>query len=169
MGISATIEDAFNEQLRNELQASYIYLSMSAWFEEQDYPGMAAWMQGQSQEERDHAMRFYDHVHQRDGIVHLGSLDAPQESWDDPLDVFESALAHEEKVTGQVHDLVQTARKEGDLAAERFLDWFVDEQVEEEDTLRNIIAQVRMAREDPGALFQLDRELGSRGGGGGEA
>ncbi len=169
MGINASIEDAFNGQLRNELQASYIYLSMAAWFEEQDQPGMAAWMQGQSAEERDHAMRFYEHIHQRDGSVTLGALEAPPNDWDDILSVFEDALAHEEKVTGQVHDLVQVARKEGDLAAERFLDWFVDEQVEEEDTIRNIIAQVRMAREDPGALFQLDRELGSRQGGGEEA
>jgi ferritin len=160
--VKATIEDAFNDQLRNEYQASYLYLSMSAWFEAQDYPGFAQWMQMQSQEEKEHAMRFYDHINDRDGRVRLQALTEPETEWESPLDVFEDALEHEKKVTGQINDLYDLAKKEGDNAAQTFLHWFIEEQVEEEDTLSNICAQLEMAQADPAALLQLDRELGSR-------
>lgn len=160
--MKATIEDAFNDQLRNEYQASYLYLSMAAWCEARDYPGFAQWMQMQSEEEKEHAMRFYDHIQDRDGRVRLQALTQPQSDWESPLELFQDALEHEQKVTGQINDLYDLAKKEGDNAAETFLHWFIDEQVEEEDTLRNIVAQLEMAQQDPGALFQLDRELGTR-------
>lgn len=160
--MKATIEDAFNDQLRNEYQASYLYLSMAAWCEAEDYPGFAQWMQMQSQEEKEHAMRFYDHIQDRDGRVRLQALTEPQSDWESPLVLFQDALEHEQKVTDQINDLYDLAKKEGDNAAETFLHWFIDEQVEEEDTLRNIVAQLEMAQSDPGALFQLDRELGTR-------
>lgn len=160
--MKATIEDAFNDQLRNEYQASYLYLSMAAWCEAEDYPGFAQWMQMQSQEEKEHAMRFYDHIQDRDGRVRLQALTEPQSDWESPLVLFQDALEHEQKVTDQINDLYDLAKKEGDNAAQTFLHWFIDEQVEEEDTLRNIVAQLEMAQSDPGALFQLDRELGTR-------
>lgn len=163
------IEDAMNEQLNNELYAHYLYLAMAAHFEEEDWPGFAAWMRAQSQEEYDHAMRFYDFIHSRNGSVELEAIEKPQPTFDSPLDAFEQAYEHEQKVSESIHDLYALSEEEDDYASHPFLEHFIEEQIEEEDTTNHIVERLRKAGDDRGALLMIDDRLGERGGGAGDA
>ena len=154
---------ALNDQINNELYASYLYLSMSAWFESQNWPGFAHWMRLQSQEEYDHAMKIYEFVHERGEQVTLTSIAGPKTEWKKPLDAFKDALAHEKKVTGNFQDLTDLAIKLKDHATQIFLQWFVTEQVEEEKNADEIIQMLLKIGDSTGAMFQLDRQLGKRG------
>jgi ferritin len=136
---------------------------MSAWFEGQNLPGMAAWMKNQAMEEYQHAMKFYDHIHERGGTVTLTAIDAVETEWDSTLAVFEATYEHECHVTSLINGLMDLAIKESDHASNAFLQWFVTEQVEEEDTALGIVEQLKMVGDARGALFLLDRELGQRG------
>lgn len=156
------IEKAFNEQLNAELYSSYLYLSMSAFFSSINLPGMAEWMRIQAEEELLHAMKFYDFIIQSGGRVVLPVIEEPQHTWDSPLAVFEHQLAHEQKVTGLINDLVDLARECSDYAAEQFLQWFVKEQVEEEANARDLVSKTEMIGDDTAAMFILDRELAGR-------
>ena len=126
------IQAALGKQLNAELFSSYLYLSMSAYFQSISLPGFANWMRVQAQEELVHAMKFYDFINDRNGRVMLQKVDGPPTEWSSPLDVFESTYQHEQKVTGLINDLVNLAVAERDHATEIFLQWFVAEQVEEE-------------------------------------
>jgi ferritin len=162
--VKATIEDAFNDQLRNEYQASYLYLSMSAWFEAQDYPGFAQWMQMQSQEEKEHAMRFYDHLVDRDARVQIPGIEETPSAWDSALDVFESAYEHEQTVTSQINRIYDAADEDGDRPLQNMLDWFVDEQVEEESTFKRILELFELTGdEDQPDLLEIDEYLEGHG------
>jgi ferritin len=154
--------EAFNEQLQNELESSYLYLAMAAHFNGTALPGFARWMRLQSQEEYAHAMKFFDFIHQRDGRVQLRAIEQPAAVFASPLDVFERALEHERSVTERIHHLFGLAQQERDYASQTFLQWFVDEQVEEEDTARGIVDHLRLAGGNATALLFLDRELASR-------
>ena len=156
------MEKAINGQINAELYSAYLYLSMAAWFQERDLPGFASWMRIQVQEEQFHAMKMFDHVLERGGRTDLGAIDAPPGDWKSPLDVFKATLEHEQKVTGLINDLVYLARDERDNATEIFLQWFVKEQVEEEDTASGILGQLKLVEGSPQALFLMDRELGQR-------
>ena len=156
------VRTAFNEQIKNELLAGYLYLSMSAHFEAENLPGFAHWMKLQAQEELAHALRLYDHVLRRGGRVELQAIDAPQTEFGPVVDIFESVLAHERRVTGTIHRLFELAGEEGDWAAQQELQWFIAEQVEEEDSASAARDQVRMVGDDQAALLMLDREFGSR-------
>jgi ferritin len=160
--ISKKMQKAFSEQLNAEMYSAYMYLSMSAYFETIDLPGFANWMRVQDQEERFHAMKFYDYIIERGGEVRLNAIDAPPEKWNGPLDVIQATLAHEQKVTSMINDLVYLAREEKDNASEIFLQWYVTEQVEEEDNVNKILGQLKIIKDAPQALFMLDRELGQR-------
>jgi len=162
--LNDTIEKAFNQQLNAEAFSAYLYLAMSAWFDAGNLPGMASWMKLQAGEELEHALKFYDQIQERGGTVHLMQIDTPQAEWDSPLAAFEAAYEHEQKVTGMIHDLVDLAISEKDHAANAFLQWFVTEQVEEEDSALSIVEKLQLAGDSPGALFMIDRELGQRGG-----
>jgi ferritin len=130
--VKKKIEAALNKQLNAELYSSYLYLSMSAYFQSINLPGFANWMRVQTQEELVHAMKFYDFINERGGRVMLQKIDSPPTKWASPLNVFESAYKHEQKVTGLINDLVNLAVGEKDHATNIFLQWFVTEQVEEE-------------------------------------
>ena len=156
------IQDAFNKQLNAELFSSYLYLSMSAYFDSQTLKGMANWMRMQAQEEVQHAMKFYDFINDRGGRVVLAPVEGPETEWDSPLAAFEGAHKHECKVTGLIHDLVDLAIKEKDHAANAFLQWFVTEQVEEEASVTEIADKLRLVGDRGGVLFMLDKELGQR-------
>ncbi len=156
------MEKAINGQINAELYSEYLYLAMAAWFQEQDLPGFAGWMRIQVQEERFHAMKMFDHVLERGGTIDLGAIEAPPGDWKSPLDVFKATLEHEQKVTGLINDLVYLARDERDNATEIFLQWFVKEQVEEEDTASGILGQLKLVEGSPQTLFLMDRELGQR-------
>lgn len=160
--INEKMTQALNGQLNAEYYSSYLYLSMAAYFAALDLKGFANWMRVQEQEEDTHVLKFYDHIIERGGIVTLQPIEAPPNTWKSPLDVFEATLAHEQKVTGLINDLVYLARDEKDNASEIFLQWFVTEQIEEEDNDRTVLAQLRLIKDSPQALYLLDKELALR-------
>ncbi len=160
--LSEKIESAFNKQLNAELYSGYLYLSMSAHFKSVNLDGFANWMYVQAQEELTHAMKFYDFIHQRGGRVALGPVEAPNTRWDSPEVVFQEVLAHERKVTGLIHDLVEIALTEHDHASNVFLQWFVTEQVEEEESADAVLKQLKYLDGTKGGLFMMDRELAQR-------
>jgi ferritin len=160
--LSEKMEKALNGQVNAEMYSAYLYLSMVAYFESLSLNGFANWMRVQTQEEMTHAMKFYDFINERGGRVLLTAIEAPQTEWNSPLDAFEAAYAHEQKVSGLINDLVDLAKSERDHASDNFLQWFVAEQVEEEDSASNIIEQIKLVGEGSGGLFLLDRELGQR-------
>lgn len=156
------IREAFNKQINAELYSSYLYLSMSAYFETINLPGLAQWMRCQSQEEIVHAMKFYNFVNERGGKVVLTAIDGPPTTWESPQNVFEEAYKHEQKVTGMINDLVDLAIQEKDHASNNFLQWFVGEQVEEEDSADKVVQSLKLAGNQGGGLFMIDRELATR-------
>ncbi|OIO64802.1 ferritin [Candidatus Woesearchaeota archaeon CG1_02_57_44] len=165
MELTERMHGALNDQVTAELHAAHLYLAMAADFEAQNLTGMAAWMKTQAQEELAHAMRIYDYINTRDSKVTLKSLDAPPADFGGPIGAFKAALEHEKKVTGMIHRLVALAREEKDLATESFLQWYVNEQVEEESTAQAIIEKIELVGDKGTALYLLDKELGARGGG----
>lgn len=160
--IGKKMEKAINEQINAELYSAYLYLSMVAYFESVNLTGCATWMRAQTQEEIVHAMKMYDFINERGGRVILKAIETPPSEWDSALAAFEAAYAHEQIVTGLINDLVNLAVAEKDHATNSFLQWFVTEQVEEETSADNVVQNLKMAQDAPGALFMLDRELGQR-------
>lgn len=160
--ISKNMEKAINEQINAEMYSAYLYLSMESYFRSLDLSGFANWMRVQVQEELMHAMKMYDFVDARGGRIILKSIATPQSEWKSPLAVFEATYKHEQKVTALINDLVNLAIEEKDHAANTFLQWFVNEQVEEESSADKIIQQMKMMKDAPGGMFMLDRELGLR-------
>ena len=156
------IQDAFNEQLNAELDSAYLYLSMSAYFDSQNLSGMGDWMRAQAQEELAHAMKFFNFIDERDGRVLLAQLGRPKSEWASPLNAFEEALAHEEKITGLINGLVDLALAEKDHASNTFLQWFVTEQIEEESSVKTIVDKLKLIGDSPVALYMLDGQLGQR-------
>jgi ferritin len=160
--LSKSMQDAINEQIKNELYSAYLYLSMSAHFEAANLPGFANWMRVQSQEETLHAMIFFDYVNERGGRVVLQAIDQPPVEFGSPLSIAQQVLEHEQKVTGLIHQLYALALKENDYPSQIKLQWFVTEQVEEEKHADEIIQRLKMAGDNLNALLMLDRELGQR-------
>jgi len=160
--ISTKMQKALNGQLNAELYSAYLYLSMAAYFESTNLSGMANWMRVQTQEEQFHAMKLFNYILERGGKVTLDVIEAPPTEWDSPLSVFKSGLKHEQKVTGLINDLVYLAREEKDNASEIFLQWFVNEQVEEEDNASTIVGQLELITDSPQALFMMDKDLAQR-------
>ena len=160
--IGKKMQEALNEQINAELYSAYLYLSMAAYFESANLPGFANWMRVQTQEEQFHAMKFYDYIIERGGRVILRQIDAPPSDWDSPFASFKATLEHEQKVTGLVNELVYLARDEKDNASEVFLQWFVKEQVEEEDNVGKVLGQLKLIKDSLEALFMMDKEMGQR-------
>ncbi len=160
--LSNTMQEALNNQINAELYSSYLYLSMAAHFESEGMPGFANWMKIQAQEENAHAMKFFDFVLERGGKVRLLPIEEPPSEWDSPLAAFEAVYVHETKVTGLINDLVDKAVAEKDHATNSFLQWFVNEQVEEEASASEVVDQLRLIGDARGGLFMLNRELGAR-------
>lgn len=162
--LNPTVQQALNDQVQKELHSAYIYLSMAAYFEAENLPGAAHWMRNQAAEEQEHAMKIFDFIQDRGGRVTLQAIDAPPATFASPLAVFEAAYAHEQKVTKSIHDLYALAVKEGDYPTQVMLQWFIDEQVEEEKNASAIMAQLQMVGDSPAALFMIDRQLAARAG-----
>jgi len=160
--ISKKMEDALNGQVNAELYSAYLYLSMESYFKSKNLNGFANWMRVQTQEEMMHVMKIYDFIDERGGRIILKAVEGPPTDWDSPLAVFEAAYSHEQKVSGLVNDLVDLAIKEKDHATNTFLQWFVNEQVEEEASADQVVQQLKMVENAPGGVFLLDRELGQR-------
>jgi ferritin len=156
------VQDALNKQINIELSSSYKYLAMSAYCELNSFLGSAKWMQLQSQEEHSHAMKLYDFLIARGCQVKFDSLAAPQNTFDSIPHVFTVALEQEHAVSESINDLYELAHKEKAFSALVELQWFITEQVEEEKSVREIVAKFDMVKDDPSAMLDLDRELGER-------
>ncbi len=159
---SKTTLKGINDQIAMEFSAAYVYLSMSGYLETQNLPGFAAWMRHQYEEELSHALRLFDFLGEVGEPVQLQAIVKPPATYKGALDVMKKALAHERKVTAAIHKLYESATEEKHYPAQLMLQWFVDEQVEEEKTVSEIIAKLEMIGDHGPALLMLDRELGSR-------
>jgi ferritin len=160
--INKKMYDAINDQIKNELESAYIYLSMAAYFHQQNLDGMAHWMRCQIHEETIHAMKFFDHLTTRGAAVVLKDLKQLKMTWKSPLEAWKDAYAHEQFITAKIHSLIKIARKENDYTAEPLLAWFANEQIEEESNTDKVCRQLEMVGENKQGLFMLDRELGTR-------
>jgi ferritin len=157
-----TVENAINEQIKEELFSAYLYLSMSAHSEGLNLKGFASWFGIQVQEELDHARGLYNFMNERGGKVILQALDQPQNDFAGPLSMMKATLEHEQQITGKINALYELAQKEKDYPLESILKWYVDEQVEEEATAAEILNKVKLIGEDGANLYLLDKELGAR-------
>ena len=160
--ISEKIQDAFNEQINAEIYSSYLYLSMAAYFDSINLNGFSSWMRVQAQEELIHSMKFFDFINERGGIVVLKAIDGPPTRWESPLAAFQEAFRHEQKVTSLINNLVDLSLQERDHASNAFLQWFVTEQVEEEASADGVIQQLKLAGDQGGGLFMIDKEMAAR-------
>jgi len=160
--IHAKMEKALNGQINEEVFSAYLYMSMAAYLESINLKGAAQWMTVQVREELSHAEKIYRYLVERGGRVVLDAVKKPKIEWDSPLQVFEEALAHEQHITGCFNDLADLALQLGDHATGNTLQWFVNEQVEEESSADDVIQQLKLAGDFGGGLFMIDRELGRR-------
>ena len=160
--ISAKMNAALNEQVTKEMYSAYLYMAMSSTSNSIGLKGFANWFMTQYHEEMFHAMKIYEYLHSQGGEVALQAIDAPPAAFEGPLDMFEKTLAHEQKVTRSINDLMDIAVDEKDHATQIFLQWYVTEQVEEEENDNDIIAQLKLIKDNPQGLMMLDRELAQR-------
>lgn len=156
------IEQAINDQMREEFASAYIYLAMASYMEEENFKGFAQWLYVQWEEELIHAMKLRDFLLQRGGTVRLQALPQPKSDWGTPLAVFQEVLAHEQHITKRIHELYALAVEEKDYPLQTLMHWFIDEQVEEEDNASDILNQLHLIGDSGPNLFLLDRELGQR-------
>jgi ferritin len=159
---SQVMQDAINEQINNELFSSYSYLAMAAWCQHQQFTGCAHWMRLQSEEEKIHAHKLYDFLLARNAKVILKPIAQPEIEFASVVQIFEKALAQEQKVTSQIDKLYELAFQEKAFAALVELEWFITEQVEEEKTAREVVHKFHLVQNDPASLLDLDRELAQR-------
>ena len=162
--ITKAIQDAVNEQINKELFSSYLYLSMAAYFAERNLSGFANWMRVQADEEREHAMKFYNFIVECGGRVMLKAIDAPKTEWSSSLDVAQEVAAHEAKVTASIYALYELAQQEKDYPTQVMLQWFITEQVEEEKNAAELVADLKLIDERGTAVLMLDKQLGKRKG-----
>ena len=160
--LSKPLQDSINEQINHELYSAYLYLSMSAHFVMQNLPGFANWTRVQYQEETEHALKFFNYLHDRGSTVVLKAIEQPPVKFKTPLDVFKQILEHEEKVTGLINKLYELALKEKDYPTQTFLQWFINEQVEEEKNVTEVISLLEMIGSSPVSLIMADRQVGAR-------
>jgi ferritin len=161
--LSKTMERAINRQIKAEFYSAYLYLAMAAHAEATGLPGVAHWMEVQSQEEIEHGMKLFAHVNERGGRVVLEAIDRPPEEFASPLDLFEKTLEHEQHVTALINELYALAVEENDHATQVMLHWFIAEQVEEEDSATQLVERLKLAGDSGNALIMLDRTLAARG------
>ena len=160
--INKKLEDQINYQINREIYSEYLYLSMAAYLEDKGLAGMAHFMIVQAQEEHFHVMKFFNYLNERGGRVVLDAIEQPPIEFDSPLAVFEEGLAHEKIVTDLINKLMDRAIEVNDHAAKSFLNWYVDEQVEEEASFQTIIDQLSLVGGKGHGLLMLDKELSAR-------
>ena len=158
--LSETLLNSINEQIEHELFSSNLYLAMAAYFEANNLPGFANWMRMQSDEEREHALKFFDYLNDVGAQAKIHAIHAPPFEWTSALDVFEHVLTHEKKVTSLIHTLYEIALKDKDYAAQSMLKWFIDEQVEEEKNASLIVEQLKMLEDHRAIILHLDHRFG---------
>ena len=163
MQIGDKVNAAMNAQITHELDASYRYLAMSAWCQEQRLPGAAAWLRNQAEEEVEHAMKFFDFIQSRSGTINLQALPQPPAEYADVRAVFTAALKHERHISALIHDLYALAGQEDDFASQQFLQWFLSEQVEEEENVSGVLDRLALVGDSGYGLLLIDQELAQRG------
>jgi len=163
--LNSKMEIALNQQVNAELWSSYLYLSMSYDMDNKGYEGLASWFALQAKEEFEHATRFMKFIGEMDGKVVLAPIQEVRQEWNCPKEAFDDTLAHEKVITGKIHQLMDLAIELKDYATQSMLKWFVDEQVEEEDSVRKIVEKLKRIENIPAAMYGLDRQLGKRGSG----
>ena len=160
--LNKKMEKELNKQVNAEFYSAYLYLSMGAYLESKNLPGFANWMNVQFQEEQAHGMKIFDYINERGGTVKLDKIDKPKSEWKDIVDVFKEVLKHEQDVTSLINNLVDLAISEKDHASNNMLQWFVQEQVEEEASAEDLLEKVKMIGSKGSGLFMLDKELSQR-------
>ncbi|MBQ4115212.1 ferritin [bacterium] len=160
--INEKLQTAFNDQINKELYSEYLYLAMKTYFLEQNLMGFVNWFDCQVQEEHAHAMGMYDYLNERGGAIELLAIDKPNFSGQTPIEIFEEVLKHEEYVTSRINALYDVAEEVKDRAAMKFLDWYINEQVEEEASVGGVLATLRLIGDDKKALLLLDKDLATR-------
>ncbi|MBW8325429.1 MAG: ferritin [Prolixibacteraceae bacterium] len=160
--IKKEVLEAINEQINAETYSAYMYLSMSAYFEDMGLSGFANWMKVQYQEESAHAIKFFNYLTERGGRVTLKAVSQVPVDFDGIVDVFEKTLVHEIHVTSLINNLIEVAIKANDHASQSFLKWFIDEQVEEEANVEKILQTLKLINGQGNGIFMMDRELGQR-------
>ena len=162
MNLSEKMAEAINKQINEEFYSAYLYLAMASYLESKKFKGAAKWMEIQYQEEIGHAMKFYAYMNTRGSRVVLKSIREPQKEWNSMLEIFEDAYKHEQYITSLIHNLANLAIEEKDHATLALLQWFINEQVEEEANTSEIVDKINFVKNSPNGLYMLDRELGQR-------
>ena len=160
--LSKRLNDEFNKQIMYEFYSAQLYLAMAAWAEANDFPGLSNFMVVQGEEERFHAMKFFRYIAEAGGDIEIFGLDQPEFQAESIMDIFASSYKHEQFVTSRIYTLMDIAQEEKDYAAISFLNWFVDEQVEEEATASLLLERLKMVEGKNPGLFLLDKELQGR-------
>lgn len=160
--MKTNLVEAFHTQIQAEFQSAYVYLSMASWFTEHNLPGFAQWMRVQWEEETQHAMKLVDFLHNRGEAVVLHAIASPTATYGSPLEVFERVREHEQKITSSINALYELSLQEKDLPSQIVLQWFINEQVEEEALVVDIIERLRMVGSDGPSIYLFDREMGTR-------
>ncbi|MBS3742236.1 MAG: ferritin [Candidatus Cloacimonetes bacterium] len=160
--ISKNLEKAINEQINKELYSEYLYMAMAAYLDANDLDGFAHFFKMQGDEERFHAMKLYNFLDERGGRIILKAIEKPDHEFDSVIDIFEKAYKHEQYVTKLINNLMDLAIKENDHATKSMLDWFVDEQVEEEASMEHLLNKLKMIGGKGNGMLMLDKELGTR-------
>jgi ferritin len=161
--ISQRLQDAINDQIQAEFASSYLYLSMATYSDSINLKGFAAWFRAQAEEEKRHAFKLYDYLTGRGARVLLKAIEEPAHDFGTPIQLFEHTLGHERAVTARINALYELAREERDPATEIILQWFVNEQVEEESTAADVVETLKRVKDSGSALVMLDQRLGKRG------
>ena len=157
--IKEAVEKAIINQIKNEEHSSRLYLSMASWCQVNGYPGAAAFLFKQTDEERMHQLKFVHYLNDRNGYSKLLALDNPTQEYKSLLDVFEKVMIHEEFITASINDLYETAVNNKDYTTGNFLQWYINEQIEEERTMHGILDKMKLAGNEAGGLFHIDKEL----------
>lgn len=150
------------DHINKEFYSAYLYMAMSAYCDSIGLKGFAKWFMVQYHEEMAHTMRIYEYIQKHGNKVKLLDVEGPPSSWKSPLDVFENSLKHEQMVSKRIHSLMELASTEKDHASKIFLQWYVVEQVEEEESVNNVVAQLKLIGDNAQALFLLDKDLSTR-------
>jgi ferritin len=161
--VTKTVEKAINEQILREEHSSRIYIAMASWCQVNGYQGAATWLYAQADEERIHELKLIHYLDNRGGTARLSDLEKPAGKFKSLLDVFQQVLKHEEYISASINEVYSVSINQNDFATSNFLQWYITEQTEEESTVRGILDQIRLAGEDKGGLFMMDKELAALG------
>ncbi len=160
--LNSEIQKSFNEQINHETGSAYLYWSMAAWFAAEGWPGFASWLRVQALEEMTHAEKFYTHIMDRGGRVEMLALAKPKGKWTSAVKAFEDVLKHEQFITGKIHALVDLASAQKDHPGFNFLQWFVNEQVEEEKSAEDVLNMLKKVEGGQNGMFMLDQQMAAR-------